>query len=140
MTCGACHPSSVPQERRHSQLANFTPGSDPADPASYIFRDRAEPAQFNLQCRYCHHESHDISVAGMATMLQSGTVRCVDCHMAGYGVVGEVVERFHNMKVEANIPHSCSGAYGTEMSCHADESADWMRAKVTAVKGPRKDW
>jgi hypothetical protein len=61
--------------------------------------------------------------------------------MAGYGVAAnQLVERFHNMKVEANIPLSCSGAYGTEMSCHADESAEWMRSKLNAVKGERKDW
>jgi hypothetical protein len=140
VTCGACHPASVPQEERHSELANFTPGSDPADPSSYVFRDRADPKQYNAQCRYCHHESHEL-VPVKETMLESGVIRCVDCHMAGYGVaMGELVERFHNMKVEPNIPHSCNGAYGTDMSCHADESADWMRSKLNAVKGGRKEW
>jgi hypothetical protein len=121
VTCGACHPAAVPQEERHSQLANFIPGSDATDPSSYVFRDRTDPKQFNV--------------------LGSGVIRCVDCHMAGYGVAAnQLVERFHNMKVEANIPLSCSGAYGTEMSCHADESAEWMRSKLNAVKGERKDW
>jgi hypothetical protein len=141
VTCGACHPAAVPQEERHSQLANFIPGSDATDPSSYVFRDRTDPKQFNAQCRYCHNESHELLLPVKKAMLGSGVIRCVDCHMAGYGVAAnQLVERFHNMKVEANIPLSCSGAYGTEMSCHADESAEWMRSKLNAVKGERKDW
>jgi hypothetical protein len=141
VTCGACHPASVPQEQRHSQLANLVPGSDPTDPASYVFRDRTDPSEFNAQCRYCHHESHDVPTPAKATMLQAGVIRCVDCHMAGYGVFGDgTTERFHNMKVEANIPHSCSGAFGTDMSCHADESDAWMKLNLPQVKGPRKEW
>ncbi|KPJ85870.1 MAG: hypothetical protein AMS18_16005 [Gemmatimonas sp. SG8_17] len=140
VTCGACHPTAVPQGQRHSQLANFVPGSDPVDPASYVFRDRTDPNGFNSQCRYCHHESHDLLVPAKQAMLDSGVIRCGDCHMAGYGTKGELVERFHNMKVAANIPHSCSGAFGTDLSCHADESPEWMRSKLDAIKGPRKEW
>lgn len=141
VTCGACHPSSVPEEERHSQLANFLPGSDPTAPTSYEFRDRSDPAQFNAQCRYCHHESHEVLSEAKTAMLEAGTLRCVDCHMAGYAAAQDgVIERFHNMRVEANLPYSCNGAYGTEMSCHTGGSTEWMQEKIEELKGPRKDW
>jgi hypothetical protein len=61
--------------------------------------------------------------------------------MAGYGVVESgLVERFHNFKVEANGPLSCSGTYGTEAGCHANASVDWMQTSIPNIKGPRQEW
>jgi len=141
VTCGACHPGRLEGRMRESLLANFVQGSDPTDPASYVFIDKSDASQFNAQCQYCHHEFHDILSPAKAERLESGTLRCVDCHMAGYGVAeNQAVERFHNMKVEANGPLSCSGTYGTEPGCHSDASADWMRTSIPKIKGPRKEW
>ena len=141
VTCGACHPGRLEGSMRESLLSNYAPGSDPSDPASYVFRDRSDPVQFNAQCQYCHHESHDILSAVKAAMLESGTLRCIDCHMAGYAVSEErVVERFHNMKVEANGPLSCSGDFGSGVGCHADVSVAWVRTNIPTIKGPRKEW
>lgn len=48
-----------------------------------------------------------------------GLLRCIDCHLAGYGTVDAGIDaRFHNMNEAANAPYSCSGAYGTDAICH----------------------
>ena len=140
VSCGACHPVGLDESLEESLVVNLTAGSDRADPASYTFIDRADPKQLNAQCQYCHHEYHDLAPA-KSELMSSGTLRCIDCHMAGY-VVAEsgLVERFHNFKVEANGPLSCNGAYGTDESCHADASAEWMRESIATIKGPRKEW
>lgn len=140
VTCGACHPVGLDESLEESLVTNMIPGSDRSDPASYTFIDRSDPKQLNAQCQYCHHEYHDL-VPVKAEMMESGELRCIDCHMAGYGVSeSRLVERFHNMKVEANGPQSCNGAYGTDAACHADASADWMHTSIAAMKGPRKEW
>lgn len=141
VTCGACHPGRLEASMRESLLTNYLPGSNPIDPASYVFIDRSDPVQYNAQCQYCHHEFHDILSPAKAEMLQSGMLRCIDCHMAGYAVSGDqVVERFHNMKVEANGPLSCSGKAGTDLGCHANATTDWVRTNIPNIKGPRKEW
>lgn len=141
VTCGACHPGSVPREQRTASLViNFTPGTDRTDPANYIFRNRQNGGELNAQCRFCHHESHDLLVAAKQEMLETGALRCIDCHMAAYAVSYGHVERFHNFKVEANLPHSCSGGTGRAMTCHDGTSAEWFLDKLKAVKGPRKEW
>lgn len=141
VTCGACHPGRLEKSERESLLINFLPGSDPTEPAGYAFIDKSDPVQFNEQCRYCHHQSHDLLSPAMSGMLEGGELRCIDCHMAGYGVAkNRIVERFHNMKVEANGPISCSGRYGTEVGCHPNASTAWMETNLPSVKGPRKDW
>lgn len=140
VSCGACHPVGLDESLEESLVINLMPGSDRADPASYTFIDRSDPQQLNAQCQYCHHEYHDLAPA-KAELMSSGVLRCIDCHMAGYAVAESgLVERFHNFKVEANGPLSCSGAYGAAESCHADASADWMRENIATIKGPRKEW
>jgi hypothetical protein len=141
ITCGACHPVGLPDSLEESLVTNLLPGSDRTDPANYVFIDRSDPTQFNAQCQYCHHEYHGFVVPTKTAMMDSGMLRCVDCHMAGYNVVESgVVERFHNFKVEANGPLSCSGTYGTEMGCHANASTDWMHERIPNIKGPRQEW
>jgi hypothetical protein len=141
VTCGACHPVGLPDSLEESMVTNLLPGSDRTDPASYVFIDRSDPTQLNAQCQYCHHEFHGFVVPTKTAMIESGMLRCVDCHMAGYGVVESgLVERFHNFKVEANGPLSCSGTYGTEAGCHANASVDWMQTSIPNIKGPRQEW
>jgi hypothetical protein len=140
VTCGACHPVGLDESDEKSLVTNLTPGLERSDPASFTFIDRSDPLQLNAQCQFCHHEYHDL-VAAKAELMDAGALRCIDCHMAGYAVAeGGLVERFHNFKVEENGPLSCSGRYGTEGSCHADASTDWMRASIPTIKGPRKAW
>jgi hypothetical protein len=141
VTCGACHPVGLADSLEESLLTNLVPGSDRSIPASYTFIDRSNPNQMNAQCKFCHNEFHGIKVQTMAAHLHSGTLRCIDCHMAGYGVTESgLVERFHNFKVEANGPLSCSGQYGTDSGCHVDATADWMHTAIPTMKGPRADW
>jgi hypothetical protein len=109
VTCGACHPGRLERSLRESLLVNFNPGSDPTDPRGYVFIDRSDPRQVNSQCRFCHHEFHPILSDTKAEMLEQGTLRCIDCHMAGYAISeDQITERFHNMKVADNGPVSCS--------------------------------
>lgn len=141
VTCTSCHPGLLKREERESLLANFKPGSDPEQKDSYIFIDKSAGGNFDAQCRYCHHDSHDIIVEAMSEMVASGELRCIDCHMAGYGTDGkDTVERFHNIKVAANVPYSCSGEYGTAVACHADATVEWMNAEISGIKGERKEW
>ena len=140
VTCGACHPGSVDQGRRKSLVANFLPGTDPTDPDNYTFRDREDGKAMNDQCRFCHHESHDLLVEKKMEMLSAGDLRCIDCHMAAYALTDGHVERFHNFQVEENLPHSCSGGLGRTMVCHAETSQDWFSRNLERVKAPRKQW
>lgn len=137
VTCGACHPGAVPREKRQaSLLINYTPGTDRTDPKNYIFRDRQSGVELNAQCRFCHNEPHDLLIEEKGKMLESGKLRCIDCHMAAYAVTDGHVERFHNFKVEANLPHSCSSGTGRAMTCHDAASTEWFRARLKDVKGP----
>ena len=140
VTCGACHPGSVDQGRRKSLVANFLPGTDPTDPDNYTFRDRADGMAMNAQCRFCHHESHDLLVDKKMEMLNAGDLRCIDCHMAAYALTDGHLERFHNLQVEENLPHSCSGGLGRTMVCHAETSQEWFSHNLERVKAPRKQW
>ena len=83
-----------------------------------------------------------ISTTGKAKqeLLESGTIRCIDCHMAAYAVSYGHIERFHNLKVEANIPYSCSGGMGMAMTCHDKTSKEWFSSELDAVKCPRKKY
>ena len=140
VSCGACHPGQVKSERRISLLVNYTPGTDRTDPKSYIFRSRTAGRDFNAQCRFCHHQSHDLLIEGKRGMWEAGELRCVDCHMAAYALTDGHVERFHNFKVEDNLPHSCSGGLGRSMSCHEGKTVGWFEENLSRVKGPRKTW
>lgn len=140
VTCGACHPGSVGRSKRISLVSNYTPGTDPTNSENYIFRNRKDGKAMNSQCRFCHHESHDLMVEAKQTMMNSGDLRCIDCHMAAYAVSNQHIERFHNFKVAANLPHSCSGGVETIVSCHDSMSQEWFEEKLPTVKGLRKEW
>ena len=138
VTCIACHPK-LGQESA-LLYGNYHPGRDAAEKESYVIRDMSQGTEANKLCTWCHHQYHDFKIEAKTEMLAQGTLRCIDCHMAGYQKHGQQVERFHNMKVEASIPKSCSGDLGTAQACHADQSQEWMRSMLQEVKGPRKSW
>lgn len=138
VSCGACHPKTG--EKREDLYGNIHPGKDPLQKDSYQIRDMALGVESNQLCTWCHHEYHDFKIAIKTEMLASGELRCIDCHMAGYRKEGELVERFHNMKVEANLPFSCSGEPGAGQSCHGQSGVEWMKAEIGGIKGPRKSW
>ena len=140
VSCGACHPGSVELDKRISLLINFNPGTDPKKPENYIFRDRKSGKEQNAQCRFCHHESHDLLIEAKQKNMASGNLRCIDCHMAAYAVTNQHVERFHNLKVAENLPFSCSGGMGRAASCHEGVSSEWFKEKLPSVKGPEKEW
>ena len=140
VSCFSCHPGAVERDRRKSLVSSYTPGTDPTDPKNYIFRDRADGKEMNAHCAHCHHESHDLLVEAKKKMLVSGDLRCIDCHMAAYAVTNGHVERHHNMKVEANLPHSCSGSKGRAMTCHEGRTRDWFIENISRVKSSRKKW
>ncbi len=140
VSCFSCHPGAVERNKRTSLVSSYTPGTDPADPKNYIFRDRTDGKEMNSHCAHCHHESHDLLVEAKKEMLASGELRCIDCHMAAYAVTNGHVERHHNMKVNANLPHSCSGTMGRAMTCHEGRTGDWFIQNIPRVKGPRKKW
>jgi hypothetical protein len=140
VSCFSCHPGAVERTKRKSLIINFIPGSDPASPDSYFFRNRADGKDMTAQCRFCHHESHDLVIDKKQKMMESGDLRCIDCHMAAYALTEGHVERYHNFKVEENIPHSCSGGLGRAMSCHDEANTEWFKENLKKVKGPRKEW
>ncbi|UCC39666.1 MAG: hypothetical protein JSV96_18120 [Candidatus Aminicenantes bacterium] len=140
VTCGACHPASLERSKRKSLVINYASGTDPTQTENYIFRNRSNGKEMNALCRFCHHESHDLLIEAMQNTVESGALRCIDCHMAAYAVTDQHVERFHNFKVAANIPNSCSGGIGRSMSCHDKGSREWFERKLPFVKGPRQEW
>ncbi|MFC2156350.1 hypothetical protein ACFLT9_00805 [Acidobacteriota bacterium] len=140
VSCFACHPGPVERDKRQSLLVNFLPGTEPSNPDNYIFRNRSDGTELNAQCRFCHHESHDLLIEKKQDMMDSGEFRCVDCHMAAFAITDGHVERFHNFKVEKNLPYSCSGSMGRAMNCHDGKPGTWFQDNLSKVKGPRKEW
>jgi len=140
VSCFSCHPGALLRDKRQSLVINYTPGSDLSDSTNYIFRNRSDGKEMNAQCSFCHHECHDLLIPAKAELMALGDFRCIDCHMAAYAVTGGHVERFHNMKVEANLPFSCSGNTGRAMTCHDGRSKEWFKENIASIKGTRKKW
>jgi len=140
VSCFSCHPGAVERNKRKSLVSSYTPGTDPSDLENYIFRDRSNGKEMNAHCAHCHNESHDLLVEAKKEMLAAGNLRCIDCHMAVYAVTGGHVERYHNMKVEMNLPHSCSGGTGRTMACHEGKERGWFVENISRIKGSRKKW
>ena len=139
VTCGACHPGSLERGKRESLVINYIPGTDPTKEENYIFRTRADGKDMNAQCRFCHHKSHELLIKAKHNNLESGNLRCLDCHMASYKVTGDHIERFHNLKVAANLPYSCSGGLERANSCHDNVSQEWFDNKLPSLKNPRQE-
>lgn len=138
MGCVACHPGHTVAANIGSRYANYKPGSDENVDANWkpVAKDEAthefDGKQANKQCEFCHGKTHTFAVSLHATMQKSGSLACIDCHMAVYNhLESGLPERFHNMKVEENGPDSCA-------KCHSFKKKE-MREKVASLLGAHKD-
>ena len=109
VSCIACHASEAVNEEFGHYQANFRPGGDRDSLVDFVPRDPASGAETNAQCLFCHLSSHEFAVQPHADLVDSGELRCIDCHMAVYNVTESGrKERYHNMKVAANNdPATC---------------------------------
>lgn len=103
VSCIACHASDAVDETFGTYQANFRPGGDRDGLVDFVPRQPASGTETNAQCLFCHLRPHPFAVAPHADLLDSGELRCIDCHMAVYNVTESGRrERYHNMKVAAN--------------------------------------
>ena len=139
VACVACHPSNnfKKQHPQSSRYANYMPGSDPDDfdnAWKAVARDPDgvyDGKGSNKQCLFCHGSYHEFKSSIHTTLVKSGSLRCFDCHMAVFNTLpSDTKERYHNMKVLANGPASCS----KEGACHSFTKKE-MLAKVAALMG-----
>ena len=119
VSCIACHASEAVNEEFGHYQANFRPGGDRDSLVDFVPRDPESGAETNDQCLFCHLRPHAFSYPPHAYMVESGKIRCIDCHMAVYNVTESGrEERYHNMKVAANEdPVTCK-------PCHHFKPAD----------------
>jgi len=103
VSCIACHASEAVNEEFGHYQANFRPGGDRDSLVDFVPRDPASGAETNDQCLFCHLRPHPFAYPPHGYMVESGHLRCIDCHMAVYNVTESGrEERYHNMKVAAN--------------------------------------
>jgi hypothetical protein len=119
ISCITCHASEAVNERYGFYQANFRPGGDPESLVDFVPRDPSSGIETNDQCLFCHLEPHPFSSRAHTVQLESGEVRCIDCHMAVYNRTDSGrEERYHNMQVAANKdPAACR-------PCHEFEPAE----------------
>jgi hypothetical protein len=127
VSCAACHTTHSIAAQFGTRYTNYKPGHDLEEAESYIPRHPENGKQANKQCLECHGSYHGFSSRIKEAMLKSGSLRCIDCHFAGYQVTsGGTVERYHNAKVAENLPWSCNGRFGALISCHASARKNWV--------------
>ncbi len=127
MSCNGCHTTHGIAGEIGTRLTNYKPGHDLEEEESYIPRHSEDGLQANKQCLFCHGTYHGFSSRVKEALLDSGSLRCIDCHMAGYRLTDTgTVERYHNMKVAENLPKSCNGRFGALISCHSTATKKWV--------------
>jgi hypothetical protein len=109
VSCIACHASDAVDEEFGTYQANFRPGGDRESLVDFVPRQPASGSETNAQCLFCHLRRHPFEVSPHGDLVDSGELRCIDCHMAVYNVTESGrKERYHNMKVAANSdPATC---------------------------------
>jgi len=109
VSCIACHASEAVNDEFGHYQANFRPGGDRDSLVDFVPRDPESGTETNDQCLFCHLRPHTFSYPPHAHMVETGKIRCIDCHMAVYNVTESGrEERYHNMKVAANEdPATC---------------------------------
>jgi formate-dependent nitrite reductase cytochrome c552 subunit len=113
VSCIACHASDAVDATFGTYQATFRPGGDRESLVDFIPRQPASGTETNAQCLFCHIRRHAFAVTPHGDLVDSGELRCIDCHMAIYNITESGRrERYHNMKVAANKdPATC-------MPCH----------------------
>jgi len=115
---------------------NLIPGHDLEEEESYIPRHAENGKSANKQCLFCHGKFHGFSGKVKTALFESGSLRCIDCHMAGFQLSPRgTVERYHNEKVVENLPRSCDGKYGALISCHSNVTKKWGKFVVPKILG-----
>jgi hypothetical protein len=86
---------------------------------------------------------HNEDNPAMELMYVAG-VRCIDCHMAPYGIIPAtegtehpVKKLFHDFKVAANLPYSC-GVSGSMVGCHTEFGVESTLALIPYLKDQHK--
>ena len=138
ISCITCHASEAVNEKYGTYQANFRPGGDRDSLVDFVARQPASGTETNAQCLYCHLRPHPFAVQPHADLVDSGDLRCIDCHMAVYNVTESGrKERYHNMKVAANSdPATCwpCHEYGeAEISARCVELVPSLLSQVHAV-------
>lgn len=127
MNCAGCHPSNGYNTRVGTRFANFKPGSDPAVDSNWKPAHVEEGKQANGQCLFCHGSYHGFAVSLHENMVKSGSLRCIDCHMAVYNTLASGAhERYHNMKVLENGAKSCAECHSFKTKQMAQKVAELM--------------
>jgi formate-dependent nitrite reductase cytochrome c552 subunit len=121
VSCIACHASDAVDEKFGTYQANFWPGGDRDSLVDFVPRQPASGTETNAQCLFCHIRPHPFAAPPHGEIVDSGDLRCIDCHMAVYNVTESGrKERYHNMKVSSNNdPATCR-------PCH-----DYSQAEVS---------
>ena len=135
--CIGCHTSHSIAAQLGTRYTNYIPGQPIDEVASYIARPVDNGRATNRQCLWCHGTFHGFSSRVKTALSQSGSMRCIDCHMAGFYTLSTgTIERYHNMKVAENLPWSCNGALGALISCHSTARRNWARYVIPKIFGP----
>lgn len=139
VTCAACHPSHNSAVVLGRRLGIYQWGKDKTTPEAYQVVHEGEE---DALCLNCHVERHNETNAAFVRMYNAG-VRCIDCHMAEYGLTnngqGTVQKMFHDFRVATNLPFSC-GARGSITNCHLGFSANATLAFLPYLKEQHTGW
>lgn len=140
VACSACHPGHTLAGQFGTRYANYLPGSDESDADSWKPVPKVDEHNFdgkkaNKQCLFCHSTYHGFAVDFHNDMVKSGKLECITCHMAVYNELSSGLgERFHNMKVFANGPVSCSN----QGACHSFKKKQFA-AEIAELMGGHTD-
>ena len=138
ISCISCHASEAVNEEFGTYQANFRPGGDRESLVDFVPRQPSSGIETNAQCLFCHVRPHDFEAQPHADLVDSGELRCIDCHMAIYNVTESGrKERYHNMKVAANNdPATCNPCHEydeTEISARCFELVPSFSSQAHAV-------
>jgi len=137
ITCAVCHPSHNAAVVLGRRLGLYQWGMDKTKPEAYKVIHEGEEDQL---CLSCHVERHNEDNAAFKVMYDA-EVKCMDCHLAPYGEITgtEVLKRFHDFKVAANLPFSC-GVEGSVTHCHPGFSAEGTLEFIPYMKQQHNTW
>jgi hypothetical protein len=138
ISCITCHASEAVNDEYGTYQANFRPGGDRESLVNFVPRQPTSGAETNAQCLFCHLRPHSFAVEPHTDLVNTGDLRCIDCHMAVYNVTESGrKERYHNMKVAANNdPATCNPCHQydeTEISARCSELVPSFSSQAHAV-------